>query len=344
MKKRCLIGGPVLTLLFFGSTVGAQAGPPICGNGVEEKGENCWNCPEDAPCPLCFNCFEPGVCLPDAVCPCGDGVQDPGENCSSCPEDAPCAPGELCVAGMCELPDKLPCHPKNSPVEIVFVMDTSGSMEDEAEVLCNAIGDIILILELNGVELNVHLLSISNDNLEPFPCLTDSVNDLFNVDLYLESWGEAVSVLSVGHAWGIASRLIIPLSDEGPHEGDPCYDPGSDRDTTEQAIIDANDHGVIVSPIIGTPNGQDHIECVLTLAADMADGTGGTWFLSVDPKLDLPGAIFDIITETLCACEWDLDGDGMVGVIDFLLLLSLWGDPYDVTDMLELLVAWGPCQ
>ena len=54
-------------------------------------------------------------------------------------------------------------------------------------------------------------------------------------------------------------------------------------------------------------------------------------------------------------CPWDLDHDGMVGVTDFLGLLSVWGpnpeNPADfdndgmvgVTDFLELLAHWGPC-
>ena len=54
-------------------------------------------------------------------------------------------------------------------------------------------------------------------------------------------------------------------------------------------------------------------------------------------------------------CEEDLDGDGTVGVSDFLTLLGAWGtDPggppdFDgdgtvgVSDMLQLLGAWGPC-
>lgn len=316
-----------------------------CGNGVVDPGENCWTCPQDwGDCPMCFNCFEPGICLPNAICPCGDGTQDPGETCSNCPDDVQCPPGELCIAGECIPPDPLPCVPQDLPVEIVFVMDTSGSMQDEAEALCNAIEDIILILELNDVQLNVYLFSISNDNPDPFPCLTDSVNDLYGVNLHLESWGEAVSVISTDHAFGVATRLIIPISDEGPYQGDPCYDPGSDRDITEQAILDANANGVIVSPIIGTPNGQDHIECVLRLAEDMAEGTSGTYFLSVDPKLDLPGAVLDIISNTLCTpCEWDLDGDGVVGINDFLLLLAGWSE-YGINGFLDLLSNWGPCE
>ena len=60
-----------------------------------------------------------------------------------------------------------------------------------------------------------------------------------------------------------------------------------------------------------------------------------------------------------CNCPWDLDGDGNVGVSDFLALLGAWGtcpDPpvecpadFDgdgsvgVSDLLALLANWGPC-
>ena len=55
------------------------------------------------------------------------------------------------------------------------------------------------------------------------------------------------------------------------------------------------------------------------------------------------------------ACPWDLDGDGEIGITDFLTLLGLWGTapggPPDfdgdlevgITDFLELLAHWGPC-
>ncbi len=53
-------------------------------------------------------------------------------------------------------------------------------------------------------------------------------------------------------------------------------------------------------------------------------------------------------------CLADLDGDGSVGILDFLALLDAWGDPggpadldgdgtVGILDFLQLLAAWGPC-
>jgi len=56
-----------------------------------------------------------------------------------------------------------------------------------------------------------------------------------------------------------------------------------------------------------------------------------------------------------CECDWDLDGDSTVNVVDFLDLLAVWGtDPggppdfdgngnVDVADFLQMLAHWGPC-
>ena len=43
------------------------------------------------------------------------------------------------------------------------------------------------------------------------------------------------------------------------------------------------------------------------------------------------------------ACPWDLNGDGEVGINDFLDLLGNWDDPYGIKDFLDLLGAWGSC-
>jgi hypothetical protein len=53
-------------------------------------------------------------------------------------------------------------------------------------------------------------------------------------------------------------------------------------------------------------------------------------------------------------CPWDCaDGDGQVGIVDFLALLTDWGNTsdcdfdgggVDIVDFLKLLANWGPCQ
>jgi hypothetical protein len=43
------------------------------------------------------------------------------------------------------------------------------------------------------------------------------------------------------------------------------------------------------------------------------------------------------------ACPWDLDGDGEVGITDFLDLLGNWDNPYGINDFLDLLGSWGSC-
>ncbi len=57
----------------------------------------------------------------------------------------------------------------------------------------------------------------------------------------------------------------------------------------------------------------------------------------------------------IAACPWDTDGDGDVGIVDFLALLAAWGPnpghpsdfngdgDVDINDFLDLLSHWGPC-
>ena len=45
----------------------------------------------------------------------------------------------------------------------------------------------------------------------------------------------------------------------------------------------------------------------------------------------------------IVTCDWDLDGDDVVGTSDLILLLGAWGDPYGTADLIELLGNWGPC-
>ena len=52
----------------------------------------------------------------------------------------------------------------------------------------------------------------------------------------------------------------------------------------------------------------------------------------VDPGEDCASCAADVpcpagtaCVNGLCECPWDIDGDGMVGITDFLALLGAWG-------------------
>ena len=89
------------------------------------------------------------MCLPAPLCSCGDGVPDPDETCENCANDVPCGPNELCKNGEC-VPK---CGPSTVPMDLVFVMDTSGSMGDEAAHLCAQISQVQSELEALGLSL-----------------------------------------------------------------------------------------------------------------------------------------------------------------------------------------------
>ena len=63
---------------------------------------------------------------------------------------------------------------------------------------------------------------------------------------------------------------------------------------------------------------------------------------------------YTIIVIETPPCPADVNGDGVVDVLDLLALLAAWGNAggpedingdgiVDVLDLLELLAAWGPC-
>jgi hypothetical protein len=43
----------------------------------------------------------------------------------------------------------------------------------------------------------------------------------------------------------------------------------------------------------------------------------------------------------LSLCEWDLNGDGLVNVEDVMIMLSAWGNPYTVNELMLMLASVG---
>lgn len=244
----------------------------------------------------------------------------------SCTIHGDCSDSNACTEDRCvdefctydPIPGCVPCEPQNicPPLEIVFIMDTSGSMADEAAALCNSIDKIVTELSMDGTEVIAHFLGITNDGGSSFPCITNDVVSLLGSEIpggdagcpfpdhtsSYESWGPATSIVADRFAWDTRSiRIIIPISDEGPCNGsrpDGCNDPGDDRDTIDQAIQFSVANNIVVSPITGTGS----IECVLSLAGLIATETGGMTETTASASADLPPSIMKIL---LAHCDQD---------------------------------------
>ncbi|MGB2987248.1 MAG: cohesin domain-containing protein, partial [Phycisphaerae bacterium] len=249
---------------------------------------------------------------------------------SECETDLDCDDGNACTRDVCSgdvcsnppIPGCVPCVIEYTcpPLDVVFIMDTSGSMKDEAAALCSGIEQMLTELAVLDVVPNITLLGITETPDSDFPCLTNDVVTLLggtvpgdptscefpNTLSAFESWGPATAIVAERFGWipdPDAIHLIIPIADEGSCNGslpDGCNDPGDDRDSIENAIAVATAPGndVIVSPITGT--GSD--ACVTGLAGDLAAGTGGSTFQTQDPGTDLVDAIAALMLEH---CEMD---------------------------------------
>ena len=216
------------------------------------------------------------------------------------------------------------------PIDIVFIMDTSSSMEDEAAALCSAISQVEAELVSRGaVVANVSLLGIDADAADlpaDFACLTGNVVDAYGAEVpgtpsngdvvsiqNDEDWGPAMAIVAANHPWSPgALRLIVPISDESPSKGNPCRIPGDDQDTVTHAIIIANENNVIISPIAGT--GTDACEFSLMIA--LAQGTGGTDFRSTDPVNELSGFVLQLIENACLGSNVDTCPGEQLRVLD----------------------------
>ncbi len=114
--------------------------------------------------------------------------------------------------------------------------------------------------------------------------------------------------------------------------------------------------------IFDAANGCENLISITTTGGNPCDPlsvqwplAAGTYWLVVAPVAFADDAVCGAAYTALALdeCPEDLDGDGFVGITDFLALLAAWGMvgvPADfdgggvgINDFLQLLAAWGPC-
>lgn len=301
-------------------------------------------------------------------------------------------PDECDILGGCStdkagngVPDECECIPER--VDIVFIVDTSGSVQPNFGDICAMAEQVITNLAAFPhciTDIRSEYLGIT---ATPFgfdcPALAVStVVDLLGTNAVpgnpgkcgsilndFESWGPATAMIADLYDWrDLTTRVIVPISDEGPCLGNPPCTTGpntADGQSIENAIALANLNNVFVFPVTDTIEHAD-AECVRFLADRLGDLTSGEAFhrdfVSGYPEIRdlLVGAISNLAAACVpdCPCPGDVDGDCDVDVPDLLALLAVWNMPCPdccncntdldgdcvmsaVPDLLTLLADWG---
>jgi hypothetical protein len=236
-----------------------------------------------------------------------------------CNDKVPCT-ADICIDGNClnlAIPGCVPCELSYTcpPVDVVFIMDTSGSMRDEAAVLCAQVLALSEELAASGINAAIKALGITDMPGGPFDCLFGTVVDFLGASVpgelhscpfpdgsaAYESWGPATAIVAQNYPWTPgAARIIVPMSDEGPCNGsrpEGCNDPGDDRESIDNAIAVALANNVIVSPIAGTSSDA----CVISLGTAIAKATGGHLYQLKNPQSEFKSSLIEIIHQTCVA-------------------------------------------
>jgi hypothetical protein len=182
--------------------------------------------------------------------------------------------------------------PGAGAVDVVFALDTSGSMDDEFSALCTSIHTIVTGLRDEGIVVRYRILGIRANR----GCAADNVYSLFQgrVD-DVEDWGPAIIDLANNYSWEPGfSRLIVPMSDEGPEDGGRSN--SDDQAIVRDVISTARARGIIVSPIMGT----DFDPGTFELAKQIARENNGEVFLTTIPARDLVQGLADLISNAAC--------------------------------------------
>lgn len=221
---------------------------------------------------------------------------------------------DICINQTCQnnaLPGCVPCTEGQPcpPVDLVVVMDTSGSMKDEAAALCASLASVIDIITTDGINISATILGVTETPGGAFECLDSHVVALLGASIpgnatscqfpngpfADESWGPGATIVADRFNWRPgAIRVVTPIGDEAPCNGSfpgGCQDPGEDRNSLNNLIAIALQNDVVLSPILGL--GTD--PCVAAMAQEAASATGGALFQSTTPSKDIAQAILQLV-------------------------------------------------
>jgi subtilase family serine protease len=168
-------------------------------------------------------------------------------------------------------------------VDIVFVVDTSGSMTEEWQTMCGVIDDIVELLSAQGIDLSYTMYGLASQ-YTPGDCSTVLSQVIYNGKLksaHEEDWGPGTTWVAINYPWRQdAARIVIPISDENAYAGVP--ETQEDLNSIQEAIEACMANEVIAYPFYSYVGGNTLYPGVKEEAESLAAGTGGVAFLFED--------------------------------------------------------------
>lgn len=185
--------------------------------------------------------------------------------------------------GMCNFEGKGGIIYGENMYDLVFIIDTSQSMDNEWSSMDSVLTSLIDDINAGGIDLAVTIYGLAYDkaanypNLAPYAALMNTVfYDGVTKSAHTEDWGPGTSYASqpAYHPWRTgAERVIIAISDEGPYEGNP-----SDRETDYKSIDEAITLAIANDVTVYTFYGDGSSELVEEHMENLALSTGGEMY------------------------------------------------------------------
>ncbi len=175
-------------------------------------------------------------------------------------------------------------------MDIVFLIDTSGSMGPVWDTLDSDLNSLINSIRNSGVDLNVtvyalgHLPGVPLPNISSFtyPMTTTWFNGA-NISIPNdESWGTALSWIALWYPWREnAIRVAIPISDECAYNGGVSSEDANDMQAVNESSSLCANNSVIVFPFYHTLYYTPPLACIPEMEK-VANATGGAVFNITD--------------------------------------------------------------